>query len=101
MKKISMFNLLKKQSFMKRLMKRRKNNKGIMWLSLFTIGISSLLMGMRREQNNDAGQQPLQNMIKNFTSKRGMPLMNDAALTEFSEELLASALRKKEREQRS
>ncbi|MED1467734.1 MULTISPECIES: hypothetical protein [Bacillus] len=85
--------------------KRKRKSRGAMWASLFGLGLSAAVYGVTRGkrkisalplqnmQNNM--QTNMQNMVKTFTPKTNIGMMDNAALTEFSEELLESALRNK------
>jgi hypothetical protein len=81
------------ESFFK-LFKRKRKSRGAMWASLFGLGISAAVFGVTRGKRKDSAL-PFQNMVKTFTPKSDINFTNTAALTEFSEELLESALRNK------
>ncbi|WP_312471501.1 hypothetical protein [Neobacillus sp.] len=83
----------RKQSFFKVLKPKRKSN-GAMWASLLGLGISAAtVFGVTRGKRKDF-TLPFQNVVKNFSPKMNFNRMDDTALTEFSEELLESALNK-------
>ncbi|WP_066369940.1 hypothetical protein [Neobacillus fumarioli] len=93
-------NNLRKLPFANLFMPKRKR-RGTMWASLIGLGISisAAAFGItrgRRKNNNDV--LPFSNAIRNITPKLNIrPKMNvgnmdNAALTEFSEELLSSAI---------
>ncbi len=65
-----------------------------MWASLLGIGISAAVFGVTKGKRKDLAP-PFQNMVKKFAPKTNLNLMDNAAITEFSEELLMSALNKK------
>lgn len=77
----------------------KRKSKGTMWASLLGLGLSAAVLGVTRGKRKDI-TRPIQNAVKNFTPnlspKANINLMDNAALTEFSEELLSSALNKKE-----
>ncbi|MED3563623.1 hypothetical protein [Bacillus xiapuensis] len=85
--------------------KRKRKNRGAMWASLFGLGISAAVFGVTRgkrkisvppiQNMQNSVQNNMQNMMKNFTPKTNINMMDNAALTEFSEELLESALKNK------
>lgn len=87
---------IKRQPFFKMFAPKRKS-RGTMWASILGIGISAAFLGVTRGKSRDI-TRPLQNVIKNFSSKTNLNLMDNAAMTEFSEELLESALRNKRSE---
>ncbi len=70
---------------------RKRKSRGAMWASLLGIGLSAAVFGVTKGKRRDIAL-PIQNMVKNFTPKTNLNLMDNAALTEFSEELLMSAL---------
>jgi hypothetical protein len=83
------------QPFFKLFAKKRKS-RGAIWASasLLGIGLSAAVFGVTKGKRKDAAL-PFQNMMKSFSSKTNLNLMDNAAITEFSEELLTSALNKK------
>lgn len=86
---------IKVQPFFKMFARKRKS-RGAMWASLLGIGLSAAVFGVTKGKRKDLAL-PFQNMVKNFTPKTNLNLnlMDNAAITEFSEELLTSALNKK------
>jgi hypothetical protein len=84
-------SLIKMLPFVSMFMNKRRG-RGTMWASLLGLGVSAAILGMAKGRRRDL-TPPFQNAIENFTPKMGT--MNTAALTEFSEELLASALNNK------
>jgi len=81
------------QPFFKMFARKRKS-RGAMWASLLGIGISAAVFGVSKGKRRDIAL-PIQNMMKNIAPKTNLNLMDNAAITEFSEELLTSALNKK------
>ncbi|MEH7502101.1 hypothetical protein V7152_08645 [Neobacillus drentensis] len=81
------------QPFFKMFARKRKS-RGTMWASLLGIGLSAAVFGMTKGKRKDLAN-PFQNMVKNFAPKTNLNIMDNAAITEFSEELLMSALNKK------
>lgn len=81
------------QPFFKMFARKRKN-RGAMWASLLGIGLSAAVFGVTKGKRRDLAL-PFQNMVKNMAPKTNLNLMDNAAITEFSEELLMSALNKK------
>jgi hypothetical protein len=77
---------------------KKRKRRGAMWASasLLGIGLSAAVFGITKGKRRDIAH-PLQNMVKNFGSKTNLNFMDNAALTEFSEELLTSALNNKQR----
>ncbi|OLS39919.1 hypothetical protein [Bacillus sp. MRMR6] len=86
-------NLMKLLPFVS-MFKNKRRGRGTMWASLLGLGVSAAILGLTRGRRRDL-TTPFQNAIENFAPKMGT--MNNAALTEFSDELLASALNSKEK----
>ncbi|MGX6444222.1 hypothetical protein ACWM35_13475 [Neobacillus sp. K501] len=74
-----------KLPFFNMFVKKRKRS-GTMWASLIGLGLSAAVFGMTRGRRKDIALPFQQNM----NSRNGM---TNLALAEFSEELLASALK--------
>ena len=70
---------------------KKRKTRGTMWASLIGLGISAIVIGMTKGKRNEY-KPPLQNIVKTIKPKSGLG-MNDLALAEFSDELLASALK--------
>ncbi|WP_052427653.1 hypothetical protein [Neobacillus niacini] len=70
----------------------KRKSRGTMWVSLLGVGISAAVFGLTRGKRNNIAV-PLQNVVQSFTPKTNLNTMSNTALAEFSEELLASALR--------
>lgn len=81
---------LRRLPFFNLIMPKRKR-RGAMWASLFGLGLSAAVFGVTRGKRKDIAL-PFQNVVRNFTPKTNINLMDNAALTEFSDELLESAL---------
>ncbi|WHY75557.1 hypothetical protein QNH20_15620 [Neobacillus sp. WH10] len=86
-----MMRSIRRQPFFK-LFAPRRRNRGAMWASLLGLGLSAAVVGVTRGKRKNF-ELPFQNAVKNFSPKTNLNLMDNAALTEFSEELLASALK--------
>ena len=84
---------VKVQPFFKMFARKRKG-RGAIWASLLGIGLSAAVFGVTKGKRKDLAL-PFQNMVKTFAPKTNLNLMDNAAITEFSEELLESALNKK------
>ena len=82
---------IRKQPFFKLFAPKRKS-KGALWASLLGIGVSAAVFGATKGKRKNFAL-PFQNVVKNFSPKTNFNSMNNAALTEFSEELLESALK--------
>nr|WP_246869636.1 hypothetical protein [Priestia megaterium] len=68
------------------IVRRRRNNRGMMWGSLLGLGVSAAVYGLSRNRNNK-GVQPLQNLMNN--SRMGtFQKPNMAGLTEFAKEFV-------------
>lgn len=70
---------------------KRRKSRGSMWISLLGVGISAAVFGLTRGKRKNI-VQPIQDVVQSFTPKNNINI-NNTALAEFSEELLASALR--------
>lgn len=70
---------------------RKRKSRGNMWISLLGVGISAAVFGLTRGKRKNI-VQPIQDVVQSFTPKNNINI-NNTALAEFSEELLASALR--------
>jgi hypothetical protein len=71
---------------------KKQKRRGTMWASLLGIGLSAAVFGMTRGRRKDIAQ-PFQQKMKSFSPKKSLNGMDNLALAEFSEELLASALK--------
>jgi hypothetical protein len=69
----------------------KRKSRGAMWVSLLGVGISAVVFGLTRGKRKNM-VQPFQDVVQSFTPKNNINF-NNTALAEFSEELLASALR--------
>ncbi|AZU62914.1 hypothetical protein CHR53_17580 [Neobacillus mesonae] len=98
---LNMRRNLKRMPLMKMFMPKR-NNKGAIWASLAGIGIGAAVYGMTKGRRNNMALPlrdsvknmagPIRDSVKNMVPKMNLNNMDNAALTEFSDELLASAL---------
>jgi hypothetical protein len=70
---------------------KRRKRRGTMWASILGLGLSAVVFGITRGKRKDIAL-PFQNLVQSFTPKTNLNNMNNLALTEFSEELLQSAL---------
>ena len=71
---------------------KKRKSRGALWASLLGVGISAAVFGLTRGKRNNIAV-PFQDVVQSFTPKTNLNSMNNTALAEFSEELLASALR--------
>lgn len=71
---------------------KKRKRRGALWTSLLGVGISAAVFGLTRGKRNNIAV-PFQNVVQSFTPKTNLNGMSNTALAEFSEELLASALR--------
>ncbi|MEI5908928.1 hypothetical protein WAK64_17915 [Bacillus spongiae] len=85
------FNMWKRQNLFN-MIGRRRNNKGILWASLFGIGISAVALGLRRNGNRNR-ITPLQTLMNNFQFRNNgqMPKMANS-LMEFSKEVVPNKI---------
>ncbi|GHI00959.1 hypothetical protein [Neobacillus kokaensis] len=96
-----MKNNLMRMPFLKMFMPKRRNN-GAIWASLAGIGLGAAVYGMAKGKRNvmtlpigDSVKNfasPIKDSVKNIVPKMNINNMDNAALTEFSDELLESAL---------
>ncbi len=87
----SLFRFAGRQPFFK-IFSRRRNNRGAMWASLIGVGISAVAMFTRNRGQKKISSINFQNLMKNNPLKKSSPNISDAALAEFSEELMSKAL---------
>lgn len=76
----------------------KPKSKMPLWASLVGLSLSAAVFGITRGKRRDVAL-PFQNAIKNFTQKTSLPnlnVMDNTALTEFSEELMENALKNKQ-----
>ncbi len=98
---MNLFSLLnKRQPLMKMFRRKQNNNRGVMWASLLSLAVSAAAYVLSRgqKQTNEGSTSktsPLQNIVSNLAPKNNISLMNDAALTEYSEELISKAIQNK------
>ncbi|WHZ01233.1 hypothetical protein QNH48_19810 [Neobacillus sp. YX16] len=71
---------------------KKRKSRGAFWASLLGVGISAAVFGLTRGKRNNIAV-PFQDVVQSFTPKTNLNGMSNTALAEFSEELLASALR--------
>jgi hypothetical protein len=71
---------------------KKRKSRGALWASLLGVGISAAVFGLTRGKRNNI-PVPFQDVVQSFTPKTNLNGMSNTALAEFSEELLASALR--------
>ncbi|KAA6452190.1 hypothetical protein FZC77_13565 [Bacillus swezeyi] len=60
----------------------RRRNRGTMWVTLLGLGISLAAFLFRRNGNN-----PVQNLMKNFNQQTNSPNVASSLVNEFSNEL--------------
>lgn len=70
---------------------KRRKTRGTLWTSLLGLGISAVVFGLSRSNRINVAQ-PFKKMMRNIVPAQNINGMNNVALAEFSEELLASAL---------
>lgn len=94
-------NYLRQLPFFNMFMPKRKR-RGTMWASLLGLGVSAAaVFGMTRGKRGN-GALPFKNAVRNMTPKMNVGRMDvgrmdNTALTEFSEDLLTSALNQDKR----
>ena len=90
-------NKMKRQPLFKLFTPKPKRNMSL-WASLAGIALSAVVFGLTRGKRKDFAL-PFQNVMKNFSERSNLPslnVMDNAALTEFSDELMESALNNKQ-----
>ncbi|XJZ28966.1 hypothetical protein ACF5W4_09360 [Bacillota bacterium Lsc_1132] len=86
----SLFKPVGKRSFFN-MFSRKRSNRGALWASLIGLGISAVMFRRNKGQKN-ASRINFQNLMKNNPLKSSSPAKSNAALAEFSEELMSKAL---------
>ncbi|WP_026584322.1 hypothetical protein [Bacillus sp. J33] len=81
----ALFNTGRMQPFLNMFgRRRRRNNRGVLWGSLISLGVSAAAYGLTRNRNRNM-LRPLQNLMNN--SRMGtVQRPNMAGLTEFADE---------------
>jgi (p)ppGpp synthase/HD superfamily hydrolase len=93
MKMVSFLKTVKNQPYLN-MFKKKRSNKGVMWASLISLGISTLMMMLSKGKRQKVTSS-FQNLTKNITSKSAMPLMNNA-LAEFGAEFFTKDISAKD-----
>jgi hypothetical protein len=75
-----------RQNFLK-MFGMKRNNRGMMWVSLLGLGVSAAAFGLGRNRNSNM-LRPVQNVINNIRTRSNNQMPNAATLTEFSKELV-------------
>jgi hypothetical protein len=70
---------------------KKQKSRSTLWASIIGIVISAAVFAVRKGNRNDF-KPPLQNIVRSLSPKSELGMSN-AALAEFSEELLSSALK--------
>jgi len=84
---MSLFNLGKRQPF-SNMFGRKNNNRGMIWGSLFSLGVGAAAIGLKRTRNRNM-LKPISSKLSNTRIGRNAQT-NMAGVTEFSKELLPS-----------
>jgi hypothetical protein len=87
---------LRRLPFFNLFMPKKRKGRGTMWASLIGLGVSAAVFGITRGKRSNVAL-PFTNAIRNMTPKMNVGRMDNAALTEFSDELLASSLKNDKR----
>jgi hypothetical protein len=90
MKMVSFLKTVKKQPYLN-MFKKKRSNKGVMWASLISLGISTLMMMLTKGKRQKVTSS-FQNLTKNIS---GMPMMNNA-LAEFGAEFFTKNISAKD-----
>lgn len=82
----ALFNIGRRQNILN-IFGRRRNNQGMLWVSILGLGISAAAYGLRK--NNAKNMlNSAQNLINNFRFRNITPMPRMANLTEFSKEIV-------------
>jgi hypothetical protein len=82
---VSLLKTVKKQPYLNMFAKKR-SNKGVLWASLISLGVSTLMM-MLSKGKREKVTSSVQNFTKNITASK-LPMMNNA-LAEFGAEFFS------------
>ena len=82
----SLFNIGRRQSPLN-MFGRRRNNRGMIWGSLFGLGVSAAAYGLSRSRNRNM-LAPVQNLMNNTRMGKNAQQLNMAGLTEFAKEIV-------------
>lgn len=88
-------SMIRKQPYI-RMFAKKRSNKGVVWASLLSVGATVAVWGMTKGKKNEKKSIPLRNMFANMIGNKNFTNMSNAALTEFSEELVNNVLKKKQ-----
>jgi hypothetical protein len=88
MKMVSLLKTVKKQPYLNMFTKKR-SNKGVLWASLISLGVSTLMM-MLSKGKREKVTSSFQNLTKNITASK-LPMMNNA-LAEFGADFFSENL---------
>lgn len=66
---------------------RKRSNRGIMWATLLSLGVSAATYGLGRNRMRNI-LNPVQNIMSNIQTRTAGRMPNAVALTEFSKELV-------------
>ncbi|UOK58654.1 hypothetical protein [Metabacillus hrfriensis] len=82
----ALLNTGRRQNFLK-MFGRKRNNRGMMWVSLLGLGVSATAFGLGRNRNRNM-LRPVQNVMNNIRTRTAGQMPNATAITEFSKELV-------------
>lgn len=82
----TLFNMGRRQNILK-MFGRRRNNRGMVWMSMLGLGISAAAYGLRGNRNRNM-LRPVQNVMNNIRTQTAGNMPNVAAITEFAKELV-------------
>ncbi|TKH00663.1 hypothetical protein FC682_23980 [Peribacillus simplex] len=82
----ALLNTGRRQNILK-MFGRKRNNRGMMWVSLLGLGVSATAFGLGRNRNRNM-LRPVQNVMNNIRTRTAGQMPNATAITEFSKELV-------------
>lgn len=81
----ALLNTGRRQNILK-MFGRKPGNRGMMWASLVSLGVSAAAYGLGRNRNRKS-LSPVQNIMNNIRTGKAGRIPNTVALTEFAKEL--------------
>ncbi|MBX9973797.1 hypothetical protein [Cytobacillus firmus] len=85
----AIFNAGRMQPFLNMFGRKRRRNRGMLWGSLISLGLSAAAYGFTRNRGRNMAR-PFQNLMNNTAQMTNFQKPNMAGLTEFAEELTSN-----------
>ncbi|WP_404324146.1 hypothetical protein LG298_11345 [Cytobacillus firmus] len=85
----AIFNTGRMQPFLNMFGRKRRRNRGMIWGSLISLGLSAAAYGFTRNRGRNMAR-PFQNLMNNTAQMTNFQKPNMAGLTEFAEELTSN-----------